>query len=204
MHWPANKEFERVDGAHAILILPAECGLDATAFKEEYLSELLRSSIVAIVSALDRYCHEVIAKSLVREFRSGNPHVGRLELSLNDIEAVLSKAEARKRPRNALRNALQTRLYRETFQSPTQIAEAMKLAGKKDIWNTCAQEMGISKDELTTRLNKLIARRNRIVHEGDLVRHQRAGAVRRHEIQTTEVAEEITWITQLVNALDNL
>jgi len=105
-----------------------------------------RSIQSGFVSALDRYCHEVIAKSLVREFRSGNPHVGRLERSLNDIEAVLSKAEARKRPRNALRNALQTRLYRETFQSPTQIAEAMKLAGKeKDIWNTCAHEMGISK-----------------------------------------------------------
>lgn len=204
MGWPANREFERVDGEHAILILPIECGLRAAAFQEEYLSELLRSALVAMVSALDRYCHEVITKALMSQFRAGNTHVRKLEISLKEIEEVLLRAEAGRRPRNALRNAMQARLYKETFQSPTQIAEGLKLAGKSDVWNRCATAMNCTREELTSKLNRVIARRNRIVHEGDLVRHERAGAVRRHDIKTTEVSELITWISALVAAMEQL
>ena len=204
MHWPTTREFERVDGEHAILILPIECGLRANAFQEEYLSELLRSALVAMVSALDRYCHEVVTKALMREFRNGNTHVRKLEISLKEIEEVLLRAEEGRRPRNALRNALQARLYKETYQTPAQIADALRLAGKTDIWNRCATSMNSTREELVTKLNKIIARHNRIVHEGDLVRHERAGGVRRHDIQPAEVSDLIAWISDLVAALELL
>ena len=204
MRWPTTRQFERVDGEHAILILPVECGLRADAFQEEYLSELLRSALVAMVSALDRYCHEVITKALMREYRNGNAHVRKLEVSLKEIEEVLLRAEEGRRPRNALRNALQARLYKETYQTPAQIADGLRLAGKTDVWNRCAATMNSTRDEVVTKLNRIIARRNRIVHEGDLVRHERAGGVRRHGIQPAEISDLITWISDLVAALEQL
>lgn len=199
MHWPKNKAFERVDGEHAILILPEECGLSAHEFREEYLNELLRSSIVAIVSALDRYCHEVISSAAIKQFDAKNPNLHRMEISLQAVHSVLTRP---KRPKNALRVAIQKTLYERTFQSPHDIAEGFKLAGKSKIWTACSKQMNCEAQDIITRLSEIVRRRNRIVHEGDLVRHERAGGVRCHPISAEEVKGIVLWVGSLVDALE--
>ena len=58
MRWPSTEKIQRIDGNHALLILREESLVSLNEFRQDELSELLRSAIVSSVSALDRYCHD--------------------------------------------------------------------------------------------------------------------------------------------------
>lgn len=62
MHWPKGEAIVRVNGKdkNSLLILRPPLQLDHTRFSHDYLSELLRSAVVATVSALDRYVHDLV------------------------------------------------------------------------------------------------------------------------------------------------
>ncbi len=60
MRWPQNERITRIDGEGSMLILREEVGLDNQHFKDDYLSELLRASLVAAVSGMDRYFHDIV------------------------------------------------------------------------------------------------------------------------------------------------
>ena len=51
-------------------------------------------------------------------------------------------------------------------------------------------------------LNKIVARRNSIVHEGDIVKHQRGGQLRAKEIGPTFVVESLDFLDDLVRHLE--
>src|SRR5206468_12723895 len=63
-HWPESESIVRIDGKdhNSILILREALDIDRSRFAHDYLSELLRASIVATVSALDRYMHDLIVE----------------------------------------------------------------------------------------------------------------------------------------------
>jgi len=77
MRWSRDTRILRVDGKDSLLIIknPPD-GLTKEKFEKEYASELLRSSIVTSVSALDKYLHDTTLNScftLLRESKSGLP-----------------------------------------------------------------------------------------------------------------------------------
>jgi hypothetical protein len=51
-------------------------------------------------------------------------------------------------------------------------------------------------------LNKIADRRNRIVHEADLVRHKRGGKARLHPISAAEVKKAIDFLNELIEKLE--
>ncbi len=57
-------------------------------------------------------------------------------------------------------------------------------------------------DELKVQLNKIVARRNQIVHEGDLPRHQRGGQVYVQEIRRLWVEESLRFMEDFAVKLD--
>ena len=62
MGWPRSEKISRVDGRDCLLILRASSGINRSHFSHDYLSELLRLSLVSAVSAMDRYFHDAIVE----------------------------------------------------------------------------------------------------------------------------------------------
>ena len=79
----------------------------------------------------------------------------------------------------------------------------MKVIGVGDLWGQCALRMRCQPQDITRRLNKIVDRRNRIVHEGDILRRKRGGKIAYHEITAKEVAGDITWLSSLVDAIEH-
>ncbi len=53
-------------------------------------------------------------------------------------------------------------------------------------------------------LDKLVQRRHWIVHEGDLVRHKRAGKLKLHPLERRYVADSLHFVDTLVGHLDRI
>lgn len=210
MHWRQADGIDRVDGTRAILILREGSGVTAGQFREEYLDELLRAAHAGIVASLDRYCHEVVISRVVSRL-SKSPHKAGRELRQLRIpihaarKAILHARTPKSRPMNIVREALQEVLHKdETFQRPDDIVRGMKMIGIDDLWRSCARQMAGSADDITKRLRKIVDRRNRIVHEGGMLRHKRGGRISYYPIHASEVEADIKWVGDLVNAMEAL
>ncbi len=73
------------------------------------------------------------------------------------------------RPANEIRKVVQQTLHKRPFQSWERVEYGFSLIGVKDFGKSLRDAHGISvkdMDELKVQLNKIVARRNQIVHEG--------------------------------------
>ncbi len=210
MHWRQAEQIDRVDGNGAVLILREGSGVTAEHFAEEYLDELLRAAHAGIVASLDRYCHEVIISRVVAQLakspRRASRELRQLTIPIHAArKAILHARTPGTRPMNLIRDALQEVLHREeTFQRPDDIARGMRIIGVDDLWRRCAERMGCTPGDITKRLNKIVGRRNRIVHEGDILRRKRGGRIAYHPIRASEVADDIRWLGALVETIENV
>lgn len=215
MHWPKDERFVRIDGREqdSILIMRERVGIDRSHFAHELLSELLRSSVVASVSALDRYMHDLIVNhswSILSGKVSSIPK----ELSKLSIPVLATKnaleqlrANQKARPGNLVKTALQEQLHREfTFQNPDDILLASKMLGLKNFWTNVASELnGKPKSEdVIDKLREIARRRNQIVHEADLVRKTKAKQVTVRDISRDTAEQWTNWIKDFVAAIQRV
>ncbi len=128
-------------------------------------------------------------------------------LALRTTEALRRSARAGGvvRPANQFRIALQESLHRRTFQSWHEIEEAFELIGISGFTARLKAAYSVS-NILPTRnqLNNIVNRRHQIVHEGDLVRHQRGGRCRVHEITPGYVKDSLAFLDAFVERLDTV
>jgi hypothetical protein len=206
MHWKQSEQIDRVDGIGAILILRQSSQLTSKTFGDEYTSELLRAAHVTIVAALDRYCHELIASRFIaclKNKKNLSAELKKIELPIQDVhKAVIHAKKPKSRPLISVRASVQELLYKKTFQSPREIADGLSIIGVKKLWVGCATHMGCNANDITNRLNRVVSRRNRIVHEGDIVRHKKGGKLRHAPITRKQVAAEIIWVGDLIDAIE--
>ena len=94
------------------------------------------------------------------------------------------------------------RVLKKTFQSFDEVSIALSLAGIKDGWSRTAKQMGCTSKEIEGRLNKIVHRRNQIVHEGDIKRALRPRQLQYNEIGQKEIVADLDWIEQLLNSID--
>jgi hypothetical protein len=64
--------------------------------------------------------------------------------------------------------------------------------------------MNLKAEEVKSRLDMIVDRRNQIVHEGDLARQSRPRRVRRNPIGRLEVEGDLVFLESLVNALHGI
>jgi hypothetical protein len=148
MHWPNNTEIIRIDGKDSILVLKNIDGVDRKHFSHAYVSELLRSALVAAISSLDRYVHDLIVNncwSLLSKKEEEIPK-GLKELSLPVVttKKIIDTLRKNKksRPGNTVKSAIQKILHRDyTFQGPSNIDRATNMLGIKDFWRKVSAEM---------------------------------------------------------------
>ena len=160
LQFRANMERVRVIGglydAIGHLTTPA---VDAT--------DLLRTQIVMAVSSLDHYIHE-IARIGMLEVHTGQrpltPAFQRFQVKMENVRLGLHDPRL---------NAWFETEIREThgylaFQHPDKIAEAVRLFSSCELWPSVASELGLTTQDIKTRVRLIVERRNKIAHEADL------------------------------------
>ena len=149
------------------------------------LDWLLRASIVFAVSALDTYFHDKV-KYKVGHFSLNDlpPQLANFQIPIRE----LTTWDEAQRKGNVLRNWVTDHLSVRPLQSPTAIADAMKLAGYESLWDRIEPNKA-HKQALLEKFNSLIKRRNQISHEGDREQSRRSGkklrAVTRDTVEVT-------------------
>lgn len=159
---------------------------------------VLRSAVVFTVSALDTYFHDKV-KYRVGHYSTENlpPALARFEIPLDQ----LPKWDKATRKGNVLRNWVVDYLSTKPLQSPSVIADHLKLAGIESLWNTI-EPNNEDRRVLKNELNELMKRRNQISHEGDRMTSRRSGKKLR-SIDRNQVVGWIKFAEELVRKVEN-
>lgn len=213
MRWKQDSKIGRIDGKDAIVILRDGASLQESDFARDALDDLLRASLSLGVSALDRYMHERVTKSIVSSLKRDNLSKPQREFSIPAAEAIRiteKVREARKkqvaiRPANEVRKAVQELLHKRPIQSWSDIDWAFKLIGISNVRGQLQAKLKKSNvDDEQTHLNTIVQKRNLIVHEADLVRHERGGKLRRNPIDRKFVEESLKFLDEFIKHLDEI
>ena len=213
MHWPAAETIVRVDGKdhNSVLILRETIGIDRNHFSHDYVSELLRASVVAAISALDRYMHDLVLhhswRLLSKPDKDIPGELKKVAISVTATKKALERLrqDPKARPGSIVKKAIQERLHHDyTFQKPDDILKASKMLGIKDFWQSVANEMSGTppKNDVIASLRKIAKRRNQIVHEADLIRKTKAKEITLRDVSRGDAEEWINWMDKFVNAMD--
>ncbi len=209
--WNASDNICRVDGEGAVLLIRDGDSWDMGHFDHAWLGELLRSALVSAVSAMDRYLHDVVADMFIRLLKKNTPkELARFSIPLETVECVLRKAlETRKggaatRPRTILKDKFRAELNQKTFQGAAQVEVALRMAGVSGSWGEIGKKMGARAEQVRKQLNGIVARRNKIAHEGDIKHGSRPREIKLNDIVSSDVRAEIAWLEKLVRTVDSL
>lgn len=211
MHWKQGVNIQRVDSRDAIIVLREGSGLQPDDFTKESLDDLLRSSLTFGVSALDRYVHERIIKGFVTAYKAGNLNKQQREFNIPATLAMEIVEKTRRanqngdkvRPANDIRKAVQEILHQRPFQSWREVEYGFCLIGTTGLAGKLQATFGVGDfNPIKKQLNKIAERRNHIVHEGDLARHQRGGEVKAQHIERKFVEDSLTFLDDFVDALE--
>lgn len=139
--------------------------------------ELLRAEWAARVSALDLYVHELVAQRLVGIFEGRLPSCAGYATFQIPVETMdrIRLAATSTDASAAFDLTIREQLERRTFQLPDDIADGVRLCSPVELWNAIAVLQGATPQSkvadaklLKSQLKRIVGRRNKIVHEGDL------------------------------------
>lgn len=172
------------------------------------IDDILRSQIVNVVSALDRYLHEKVRKGICDIFLGNRPITAKFKnfsLSSDTVMRIWGDSSLTIIEREMLINdAVSQSLKTLSFQQAVKIKDALSyLWDEPHKITVVAKEMGVpgatdndKQRYLSQRLDLLVERRNQIAHESDMeVNGKRA-------ITKQEVDDAISFIEGFVNCLN--
>lgn len=125
---------------------------------ESVADDLVRTALVMGVAALDTYLHAAALRS-VRAWKPTAP-VARVELRFGELcDVVEGAVEGRRQDPNSrpwvlVKDGLQERLLKMTFQSSRSVESALSMRGVNQGWNKIAAERGIGAKALKQRLDE--------------------------------------------------
>ncbi len=213
MHWPANSTIERVDSVDAVIVLRSGSKLTTDHFTQACLDDQLRAALTFGVSALDRYVHERVVKGIIPALKKRPLTKQQEEFSLPVTtaiqiaeEAVTARKNGKKiRPANIVRRKVQELLHKRPFQSFREVEYAFALLGIRNLTGQLQAAYGVPDLKAQkAQLGKIAMRRNQIVHEGDLVLHERGGQVKWHPIPRKYVVDSLDFLDQFVTHLEGV
>ena len=162
------------------------------------MAESFRASIVLGVSALDSYVHNLCVEGIVESFaneRPRNSYFGGVKVGLIAAEMGLQSGSS-----NWLEGEVRMLFSRNTFQRPDDILKALRFVDDTpQKWVRISTKLGSTPDITKAQLNRIVDRRNMIVHEADI--DPVWGSSRSLTAEETEGA--IDFILKLVKAIDD-
>lgn len=158
------------------------------------LSDLLRFELVMAVSSLDYYIHELVRLGMLEAYRGGRVQTEaflRFQIPLSSaLEAISSPSSD-----DWLQSHIISRHGHLSFQTPDNIADAVKLIAEVPLWNQVAVRLGKRARDIREQLGLIVTRRNQIVHAADI---DPSYAGRPWPIDYALVEESVTFIESLV------
>ena len=156
-HWNLAR-VRNLGSLHTILGAQTTSALD--------LTDLLRSELVMIVSALDLYIHEFVRLGMLECYRGQRPRTDAFHRFQVTLEGTI---QARALPESDvwLDEQIKERLGHRTFQQPDDIADAVRYISNVELWNSVAVQLQSTSRDVRDRLRLIVDRRNKIVHEAD-------------------------------------
>lgn len=175
-------------------------------------NDLRRSALVTVVTGIDSYMHWLVYKQLSALRNEGDlpRSFAKLDVPFTELASLAdSVLEARSRNVNSrpwvkVKNTMQQRLLKETFQSYDQVSTAFAMAGVEKGWTRVSAELGAQPAEIKARLNRLVHRRNQIVHEADITRSSRPRSLKYNAIQQAQVVSDVDWVESLIKAVEKV
>ncbi|CAJ2863482.1 Uncharacterised protein [Burkholderia pseudomallei] len=213
MHWPTTATIQRVDSKDAVIILRSGATLTPDHFSQDWLDDQLRAALTFGVSALDRYVHERVIKGIIPALKSGSLTRQQEEFSIpvstaiemSELAVAASKKGEKLRPANIVRKKVQELLHKRPFQSYREIEYAFGLLGIRNLAQQLQTAYGTGDIKgIKKQIGHIAMRRNQIVHEGDLVVHERGGGIKWHKIDRKYVADSLDFLDTFVQHLETV
>ena len=130
-------------------------------------SDILRASLMMVVSSLDYFIHAIVRIGMMEAYRGERcrtPAFLRFQVTLQGIlQASCVGSE------EWLEQQIRERHGYQSFQTPDNIADAVRLISDVSLWDEVAQLQGIEAQEVKDRLKLIVQRRNKIAHEADIM-----------------------------------
>jgi hypothetical protein len=161
------------------------------------LSDLLRSQMVLIVSALDHFVHEAVRSGMGEVYggtRAATPAYNRFAISLASVVQAAAGAPAS----TWLDSEIRARHGWQSFQKSEKVAEAIALISTKKLWDEVANAMGDTSKNVRARLDLVVDRRNKIAHEADM---DPSFPGQRWPISKADVVDSVDFVERVVNAM---
>ena len=132
------------------------------------LTDLLRSQIVMVVSALDHYIHEITRIGMLEVYDGKRPQTPAFLRFQVKMEATLQGIAAEHGDNRWLDEEIRRNHGHLPFQHPDKIADAIRLFSTCRLWDSVALELNLKVEDVKNQLQLILNRRNQIVHESDL------------------------------------
>lgn len=179
---------------------------------DQAASDLYRSAVVSTVAAIDTYMHWLVINRLSAvRFTSELPKsLARTTIPFSDLaELADSTIDAQREERNIrpwvqVKNSIQSQILQKTFQSFEQVSDAFSMAGIEKPWRKISTEAGQPTSAIKTKLNRVVHRRNQIVHEGDIRRGSRPRNIQLNEISLRYAQSQVDWMDHLIAAMQRV
>ena len=165
-------------------------------------SDLLRWEWVLAVSALDKYVHDIVRIGMVKEFLGARAKTDKYFTFRIEMAKYTSLIASPTPEVEFEKEVIRQHSYL-AFQHPEKLVDALSFIwAEPHKWEVISKNMipPISAKDLRTKLNNIVIRRDQIVHEGDCL----AGVLpfQQQPISETDVNDVISFITELVHAID--
>lgn len=163
------------------------------------ISDLYRSQIVLVVSALDHFIHEYVMNGMIEAYngnRPATPSFLKFQLPLSSIYNLATSPNS-----VVVKDIIRERHSWVSFQDPDKIADAIRLISEKKVWEDIGLAMHTDAKEVKTRLKLIVDRRNKIAHEADM---NPTYPGTKWPISSIDIDESIDFIVKLVDNLYNI
>ncbi len=178
-------------GLHAALINTTTVAVD--------LTDLLRTQIVMVVSALDLFIHEITRVGMLEVYKGIRPQTDaflRFQVSLDSVlQGILNTSRD-----EWLDTEIRERHSHQSFQEPDKIADAVRRFSSCELWPSVAVRLNLDVRDVKSRLSAIVKRRNQIVHEADLVPTY-PGTTTRWPISPADVSDTLDFIQNVCEAI---
>ncbi|MFK7796439.1 MAG: HEPN domain-containing protein [Aureispira sp.] len=169
---------------------------------EHNADDILRAAIAMGISALDSFFHEFMVGAIVDIYANNsikNYSNNLLKPSDNPHKLLSILSKSKQEQLKEIEQALYSNLKTKTFQNPEIIAENMKLIGIEQLWSDVQVNITeqYSVQDLKSRLELIVDRRHKIVHEADMNRSTGT----KNEIELEEVRNDIIFIKEIGEAV---
>ncbi|WP_141217008.1 hypothetical protein [Rhodococcus sp. 14-2483-1-2] len=165
-----------------------------------------RSALALGVAALDTYLHWALADVPLRQMPSALKGLDVPFGDLVDLSEAMVQNRARIRPKVRARGVLERAILTRTFQSSREVEQAMLMIGIRNAFQKISIRIAPAHkpSDIKDRLNRIVYRRNRIVHEGDLQRQSRPQQIKRETTEAAAIQTDLDWLRTLIVAIDKV